>query len=526
MAKAVRAFLLLVAIHSGWSGIVMAQGPQIDVVNPPGVPKGRGRLGRAIGASGTSSFENPSESERPIGGRTGASVSRAPVGGFQSPRPRGVEAPAEFKLPPLPESRVPQYGALDLPLGPEDLGPETGLTLDQAIERLVRENLALMALRYEIPMAAADVLTASLRANPIFYADAQLVPYGHYSNDRPGGQRQFDVNVTYPIDVTRKRAARTQMAKAARRVTEAQLQDAIRLQIDNLYTVYVDVVAAGETVAYSRAYAKGAARLLQLNQARLDQGQVAQPVVDALKAQSERAELQVRESEEALVTHTRALAVLLNIPRNEADGLEVRAALRDVAELPMAEDAIIRQALETRPDLVAQRLGVHRAEADAKLARANRYSDVYLLYQPYTLQDNSPFGLKSAYSWAVGATATMPLFNRNQGNIARADMNRRQTTVELAALERQVAHEVETAVREFRLSLRSVIEIEREVLPASKRVRDTAERRLEAGAIDALVYLEAEREFNQVVREYRDALVRHRRAVLDLNTAVGARLIP
>ena len=30
----------------------------------------------------------------------------------------------------------------------------------------------------EIPQARADVLTASLRANPIFYADTQLVPYG------------------------------------------------------------------------------------------------------------------------------------------------------------------------------------------------------------------------------------------------------------------------------------------------------------------------------------------------------------
>ena len=40
---------------------------------------------------------------------------------------------------------------------------------------------------YEIPQARADILTASLRGNPIFYADSQLVPYGSDSVRRPDG---------------------------------------------------------------------------------------------------------------------------------------------------------------------------------------------------------------------------------------------------------------------------------------------------------------------------------------------------
>jgi len=49
-------------------------------------------------------------------------------------------------------------------------------------------------------------------------------------------------------------------------------------------------------------------------------------------------------------------------------------------------------------DIVSFRLGVVRAEADVKLARANAFSDVYVLWQPYTFQDNTPYGLKSQYS--------------------------------------------------------------------------------------------------------------------------------
>ena len=57
--------------------------------------------------------------------------------------------------------------------------------------------------------AKADILTAGLRANPILYSDVQCVPYGSFSRARPGGQTQYDVNVSYPLDITRKRQART-----------------------------------------------------------------------------------------------------------------------------------------------------------------------------------------------------------------------------------------------------------------------------------------------------------------------------
>src|SRR5262249_13592363 len=156
--------------------------------------------------------------------------------------------------------------------------------------------------RHEIPMAQADVLTASLRANPIFYADTQLQPYGHYTRSNPGGPQQYDVNITYPLDVSHKRQARTRVAEKAMRVTEAQLQDACRLQIDNLYTVYVDVVAAEETLRYSRTNLDGITRMLNLR-LELDRArQVPEAEVDVLRSQVGQSRLQVRAAELALET--------------------------------------------------------------------------------------------------------------------------------------------------------------------------------------------------------------------------------
>ena len=72
---------------------------------------------------------------------------------------------------------------------------------------------------YEIPQAKADTLQASLRANPVFYQDGQLLAYPgyHFSRQVPGGPSQYDTNITFLLDVTRQRQARTAVAERPRR---------------------------------------------------------------------------------------------------------------------------------------------------------------------------------------------------------------------------------------------------------------------------------------------------------------------
>ena len=244
--------LLLVHQASG-------QGPTL----PPGRLDERGdegsTLGPALGSTGSPLDAGPGGADEVLGGRPGPSVPRVPTEATQPGRRRvGVPEREGITAPPgLPLAEVPLFGPLAIPAGREDEGPPDGLTLDTAIERLVRENLGLRARSFEIPQADADILTASLRANPLLYADSQLIPYGNYSHKRPGGPTQYDVNITYPLDVTHKRRARTLVARRAKRVLEAQYQDAVRLQIDNLYTAYTDVLGARETIRFAEAAREG-----------------------------------------------------------------------------------------------------------------------------------------------------------------------------------------------------------------------------------------------------------------------------
>jgi outer membrane protein, heavy metal efflux system len=142
------------------------------------------------------------------------------------------------------------------------------------------------------------------------------------------------------------------------------------------------------------------------------------------------------------------------------------------------------------------------------------------------LQDNRPLGTENSNSWSVAVFGSVPLFNRNQGNIRRAETNVAQTRSELGAINHHVEVDVDQSLAEYQASLDAVQRIERTILPRSRRIRDASLNLMRQGEASALDYLNAQREYNDVVRQYRDALIRHRRATLRLNTAIGMRLLP
>jgi len=480
------------------------------------------RLGPTPGAGANPLGDSPGEGGAVLENRTGGPRPTTEAGQQGS---RREAAPGGGNIGPPTRSSVAfvsPFGSLALAI--EDEGPPDGLTLDQAIDRLVRQNLELRSKAFEIPQAEADILTAGLRANPILYSDVQCYPYGSFSRARPGGQTQYDINVSYPLDVTGKRKARTLVARRAKKVLEAQFQDAIRVEIDNLYTRFVDVLAARETVRLAR---KSVAELEK--EPEKPRG-AARPLPGAddqrLEIQREAAEIGLTQAEEEYRDDLRALGVLLGMPAIEAERLEPRGSLSDSTPPPTLGEPLLRLAMASRPDLAAYRLGVKRAEADVGLAIANRYPDLYVLYQPYTFQDDRYLRHQSAHSWGAGVSVPLPIFNRNQGNIERSRLNVSQTRTDLSAVEQQVVFEVRQAERQYAVTRTAVDRIERSLLPNARLEHDRATQLYFDGKLDELSFLTAERDFDQIVRQYRDTLVRHRRAMLKLNTAAGVRILP
>ena len=260
-------------------------------------------------------------------------------------------------------------------------------------------------------------------------------------------------------------------------MTEAQLQDAIRNQIDNLYTVYVDAVAAGLTVRFSQVCLTGdqpaAVRLRGAGAARRGD----QADVDVcIRAQLEQAQLQVRESSRG-GGQEQAGARAAPEPAAGRGRRSSRSATRSAtsATLPSRRRAWSpRASAPARPAGHQARRRPRRGRRQPGKSRTPTPTST-LLYQPYTFQNNTYLGVKSAYSCTLGVTATVPLYNRNQGNIRRAKINVGRPRSRSG---RWSGHVVQRRRRTRSASSsragKAVIEQEEKIVPAVAEVRDAA----------------------------------------------------
>ena len=542
------ALLLLIGVVLRWCGGVPAHAWQGDSNDPS-----RGRiiefpdLGPIPGANTPALGPGPGDFDAGglenaevgvIGGRRRAG--RLPKQSRSSSRPVGIQTARGMQLPePLPAPTAPARGLaigtgeLDRRLA-DDEGPENGVTLDAAIDRMMADNIDIRALRHELTQADADILTAGLRTNPLVYLDSQFIPYGSFTDATPGGPTQYDLNITYPLDVSRKRQARTVVARMAKTALEAQFQDVVRRQIDNVNKAFVGLQAARIDKLASEAAVRRAETLLEAETreaAALPASDVAgrrkaAELIRELGFALEKAKLTGLDAAEAFEDAQETLGLLLGVPPGETIDLVPRGGLRPIAPEPPPLDEMVRLASGCRPDVRAVRLGVNRARAEVDLQRANRVDDVYLFYDPITIQDNGPIQRPDSQSWAVGLTFSLPVFNRNQGNIARAQSNVSQTRTELESMERRVASEVRLADREYHYAKRALERIEAVLLPQSDARLREAQADFEAGESSIDDFQEHLEEAAAVSQSHREALVRYRRSMLDVNTAVGMRILP
>jgi cobalt-zinc-cadmium efflux system outer membrane protein len=458
-----------------------------------------------------------------LGNRPGMSIGRTPPSAYGR-RDRQSTARPDQLVPPAGVSDYPvNYpGTLLEGLDIRELGEPGAMTIGMAIDQMVHSNPDIAAAHTEIEQARADIITAGLRANPQFFTDMQLVPY------RVLAPNQADVNLAYPMDLSGKRRTRVKSAACVLRSVEWRYRDFVRAQVDNLYTVFVDTLVAQEAE-------KRASRLLRdaegaLEDLRIDPRAKRQEIVASEKALRQTKHDQ-GDAASALRDNRRALARLLNRPDPEA--LLVRGIVYDPRTFSDETDEARRRrlawlkgiAFTNRPDLEAQRWNLCRAVADIDAIRASRFDDVTLLVEPYTY---APF-LPDHVGWALGVTVPMPIYNRQQGNLAKGQQVVMQARALLASLENAVAAEVEAAynavmgTQDDMAWFKEIKEHPPDALTGPTLALRLKDRDPEVAdhfdKLDRFVrVLMAERSARDDTNYY-SALIQHRKSLLRLNTA-------
>ena len=124
-------------------------------------------------------------------------------------------------------------------------------------------------------------------------------------------------------------------------------------------------------------------------------------------------------------------------------------------------------------------------------------------------------------SVGVFFSAPIPVFSRNQGEIARVRAEQEQLGKSFAAQRAQVSGEVTTAWQEFESARTMVAEIERDLIGPSEEARNTTAYVYKAGASSLLDVLDSQRAFNETMSAYYGAQADYRRAASRLAAAVG-----
>ena len=205
------------------------------------------------------------------------------------------------------------------------------------------------------------------------------------------------------------------------------------------------------------------------------------------------------------------------------------AKLRDFKfiEIP-SKETLVQQALETRQDLKVLKLTVEKSEYDKDLAHAQVW-DNFQVTAGITQQgptDSNPAdpassSLDSAYSWSLGLTIPLPVFNRNQGNIKKAALTKGQVEKQIEAKVLSIKQEVGGLYEQLSLGRTLIEEYESKQLKRARDVRDAQQRQFGTGNSALLDYLDAIGAYQGSVSSYYEAVAEYRRNLARLNFALG-----
>jgi cobalt-zinc-cadmium efflux system outer membrane protein len=168
---------------------------------------------------------------------------------------------------------------------------------------------------------------------------------------------------------------------------------------------------------------------------------------------------------------------------------------------------------------------VARARADAEVERRNALPEVATDFG-LGHQFQKSIGASDATMWGTGLTVSVPLFNRNQGNRARAASVVTQSGYELRAGLVELRAEIVQAVQTFVTAKENAASVAQDDLQLAVRVRDAIERAYQAGDRPLIDVLDAQRNFRETYRIYISTRAEYWRSLYRYYAAIGKQMTP
>ena len=408
---------------------------------------------------------------------------------------------------------------------PRTAAAAEAFTMDRAVAIAFQRNRDVIAARLEIEAAEVDRIAAGLYWNPLFsYTFGNIVlgkgnPQGDQQlNPGPFSQPVQTVGVSEVIDVWAKRSARIKMADLGVELRRLRVEDAFREIAFAVRQTFTDLVREQEEHELSVTMKSRYDETVRISRARVKGGEISEFEGQKIELEGMKYQNALIDADLQLDLARQRMAAIMGLP-SVAD-LGGNAVPAPAPRTPFNLEPLVASALEHRPDLRAARRGHAFADAMLSAARREAYPDISL-GAFYTHSEFTASG-DNANTLALGVSLPLPLFDRNQANVARARLEEKRVTNDEKRLELVVRYDVMEAVRSFERS-RALLDVYEGggLLSRAENSLKVAESSYKAGAVSLLELLEAQRTYIETRVQYLRVQDDHRKAMADVAHAVG-----
>jgi cobalt-zinc-cadmium efflux system outer membrane protein len=394
--------------------------------------------------------------------------------------------------------------------------PSARITLDDAIRMALLHNHALQALRSTIQQSLAEEITANLRPNPTLGLDAQFLPIfqpNQFSSDYIDQQAQFDAGVGYLFERGKKRQHRLKAAQDQTTVVRSQVSDSERQLVFNVGQQFIDALLAESTLEFAQQDLDSFQKTVDISKERFRAGDLSEGDFLKIKLQLLQFQSDVSAAKLAKLQSLAALRQLLGF-ESVPDDYDVQGSL-DYQPVHGNLNELKSLAAINRPDLRAAQQAVTAAESQLALQQANGKMDI-----TGTFNYTHTAGLNTG---AFYYNMPLPIFNRNQGEIARARYAITQAQEQASETTQQVSTDVLQAYENLHTNDEIIQLYQGGYVDQAKQSRDISEYAYRKGAASLLDYLDSERTYRANQLAYRQALANYMLALEQMRQAVGTR---
>jgi cobalt-zinc-cadmium efflux system outer membrane protein len=404
-------------------------------------------------------------------------------------------------------------------LGP--LGTAAAQSVDAIVSRALTEHPELAAARAEVDAARARLQQAGLRPNPMLDLAGQ--------QNVAGPDNSVSVGVTVPLDLNGRKEGR--MAVAEREVElkaallaerERRLRAEIRLKVGEVLAAMRNLVVTRELLDVNRQGLALMEERVRRGAAPPLEGSLVLVEVNRLDAAHQLLGSRV----EVLRLQLKALA---GLPPEEP--IDVGGALEAPAVRADRGSGLAR-ATAVRPDIRAARAeaAMARARIQKEEAEGRWDASVNVGYQ----RQEIGFGLSGItdrggtrpiqdtfHMVGGGLTITLPMRNRNEGNVKAAQAETRAAERRREFLELVVRQEVTAAFSQYEAARRSLDTYSRGVLDVARQNLDTVRQSHGLGRIPLLDVIAEQRRLIEVENGYTEILKQVYDATVEIERAIG-----